>query len=377
MSVENKSNKYILKKTNEYKYLSPEYTYYLITGNNTKYYVKTKSPVLKEQLVFEDNNEKFYANISGTVMGRKIFEDKNYLVIRNDYHEKYNLNKTLRKKINKLTKREMLDILINADASDYSSNIKYFVNNFDSIDSLVLSLLICEDSDKIYSEVFNKYNSDILEIFDAISQVFEIKNPIIILSDTDDNNIEFVTNLSGMYPDIRIVLSHDKYPASHPLLITRKLNLNNALVLTSMDLYYLYSIIKRNKKVFEKTIYITGENLEFNYLVDTKLNVLVKDIFEFCNIETTDEDILCKNSAIKAEIISPFDIIDSTVDSIVIAKKTCEKQKECINCGLCNKYCPQNINPQIYKLNKKPFPGKCIDCNMCSYICPSKIRKDI
>lgn len=377
--MSNKESKHgkILKKNVYLNYLSPEYLYYKVLNNNTKFYIKSKSNVFKETLLFEDNYINNYSNVSGLVMGMKKINNNDYLVLKNDFHEKYSSPKSYRRKINKLSKKEMLDILVSNDVSSYSSNIKYFINNFDTIDSLVLNLLICEDSEKIYSEVFNKYNSDILEVFDAISQVFEIQNPVIMLSDTDDKNIEYVTNLSGMYPDIRIVLSHDKYPASHPLLITRKLGLSNALVLTSMDLYYLYSIIKRNKKVFDKMVLITGESLDADYYINTKLNVLVSDLISLCGIKISEDDILCKNSAIRAEILSLNDVVDTTIDSIIVAKKEDCKVGECINCGLCNKNCPQRLNPQMYKINKLPFPGKCINCNMCSYVCPKKIRKDI
>ena len=377
MSNKDNKNEKIIKKITHLNYLSPEYLYYKVNNINTKFYIKSKSNVFKETLLFEDNGINNYSNISGQVMGMKKLDNHDYLVVKNDFHEKYSTPKSYRRKINKLSKKEILDILVTNGVSSYSSNIKYFINNFESIDSLVLNLLVCEDSEKIYSEVFNKHNSDILEVFDAISQSFDITNPIIMLSDTDDRNIEYVTNLSGMYPDIRIVLSHDKYPASHPLLITRKLNLSNALVLTSMDLYYLYSIIKRNKKVFDKTILLTGEELDADYYIDTKLNVLVSDLISLCGIKLNADDIICKNSAIRAEILSLNDTVDTTIDSIIIAKKEISKAGECINCGLCNKNCPQNINPQIYKINKLPFPGKCINCNMCSYVCPKKIRKDI
>ena len=355
-------------------YLSPEYLYFQIS-DNVKYFIDGKSKVLKEQLLFNNNGKNVYSTISGKVLGTKLIDKNNYLVLQNDYKEKFYSSKSLRKKINNLSKKEILDILNDSGCKEYSNNIKYFINNFESIDSLVLSLVVCEDAEKIYPAVFNIHNSDILEVFDALSHIFEIKNPTIIISDTDEENIEYVANLSGMYPNFNISLTHASYPASHPLLITRKLNLKNALVLTPVDLYYLFTVIKRGKRVLEKEVLVTGDCLKTDYLITSKLNVLISDILNECKVKLTKNDVICKNSAIRGELINSYDVLDSSVDSIVIVKKDKTCEKECINCGLCNKYCPQKLNPQFYKLSGKPFPGKCIDCNMCSYVCPSKIGR--
>ena len=364
----------VTKKVKRIDYLSPEYLYFK-TDDKTKYSIDGKSKILKEQLLFNNSDKNIYSTVSGKVLGLKTIDNKNFLVIQNDYKEKYIDSKSLRKKINNLSKKEILDILNESGAENYSNNIHYFINHFNSIESLVLSLMVCEDAQKIYSNVFLDYNSEIMEVFDALSQIFEIKSPIIIISDTDDQNIEYISNLSGMYPNLRIVLSHDKYPASHPLLITRKLNLTNSLVLTSMDLYYLYSVIKRQKRVLEKEVLITGEDLKYDYLVNTKLNVLISDLLNVCNIKLKKDEILCKNSAIMGDTLNTYDVLNTNVDSIVIVKNDNEEPRECINCGLCNKCCPQKLNPQRYKLSGRPFPGSCIDCNMCSYICPTKIGR--
>lgn len=372
--MQKEKNKEYSKQLIKKEYLSPEFLY-LPISNNVKYYVDSKTKIYKETLLFSNSDHKFYSPISGKALGIKKIKNKDFLVLQNNFKEKYSTEKSCRKRISKLSKKEVLDILNNADCKYYSSNIKYFLNNFESIDSLVLNMVICEESERINSIIFNEYNNDLMEMFDSISQIFDIKKPILIISDTDDINIEYVTNLTGMYPNIRIVLTHDKYPYSHPLLITRKLSVENSLVLNPMDLYYLNNILKRDKKVLEKSIYIVGENLENSYLVNTKLNVLVKDILDFCKIKVKSDEVICKNSAIKGEIISLDDFLDTDVDSLIIVKKEISDQKECINCGLCNKFCPQKLNPQRYKLTEKPFPGKCIDCNMCSYVCPSKIGR--
>ena len=363
-----------LKKIKLIDYLSPEYLYFK-TDENTKFYIDGKSKVLKEQLLFTTREKNTYSTVSGKVLGLKTIDNTNYLVVQNDYKEKYVDSKSLRRKINNLSKKEILDILNESGSKDYSNNIAYFINHFNSIESLVLNLMVCEDAQKIYSNVFLNHNSEIMEVFDALSQIFEIKSPIIIISDTDDKNIEYITNLSGMYPNLRIVLSHDKYPASHPLLVSRKLNLDNSLVLTSMDLYYLYSVIKRRKRVLEKEILITGEDLKYDYLVNTKLNVLISDLLNVCNIKLKKDECICKNSAIMGDTINNYDVLNTSIDSLVIVKEEKEKPRECINCGLCNKFCPQKLNPQRYKLSGRPYPGSCIECNMCSYICPAKIGR--
>lgn len=366
--------KELVKEQQVIDYLSPEYLYFKI-NKNVKYYIDGKSNVFKEKKLFNYENNDVYSTVSGKVLGIKDINKKSFLVIKNDYKEKYEQIKTLRKKINKLSKTEILEILNESSISLYSNNLKYFVNHFQEVESLVLNMMICEDAEKIYSLVFNKHNSEIMEIFDAISQIFEIKNPVIVMSDTDDINIEYISNLSGMYPNFKIILSHDKYPYSHPLLVSRKLNLDKSLVLTPIDLLYLYSVIKRKKKVLETEILITGENLDKDYFINSKLNVLVSDLLKVCNITLSKDELLCKNSAIRGEIINTYDVLDSTIHSIIIVKKDNSSQKECINCGLCNKSCPQKLNPQRYKLSGKSFPGKCIDCNMCSYVCPSKIGR--
>lgn len=354
--------------------LSPEYLYFK-TNDNVKYYIDGKSKVLKEQLLFTYKDDNVYSTISGKVLGIKNINKHNFLVLQNDYKEKYNEVKTLRRKINKLFKKEILDILNEAGAASYSSNIKYFINHFDSINSMVLNLMICEDAEKIYSVVFHDHNSEIMEVFDALSQIFEIKTPIIMISDIDDDNIEYISNLSGMYPNLKIMLSHDKYPASHPLLVSRKLGLKNSIVFSSMDLYYLYSVLKRRKRVLEQQVLVTGEDLECDYIVNTKLNVLISDVLDACQIKLDKNELLCKNSAIRGEIINSYDVLNTLVHSIVIVKKDKSVAKECINCGLCNKFCPQKLNPQRYKLSGRPFPGSCIECNMCSFVCPSKIGR--
>ena len=51
----------------------------------------------------------------------------------------------------------------------------------------------------------------------------------------------------------------------------------------------------------------------------------------------------------------------------------------CINCMLCEKYCPDHAI-QTYYVDGKKYPGidfgKCCFCGYCVWVCPPNIRKD-
>lgn len=363
-----------LKPINDIDYLSPEYVYYLLP-DKPNYLIDGKSTVLKEQPLFIREDVKIFSDISGEVLGIKTINNKNYLVMQNNYREKNYTSKSVRRKINKITKEEFIDTLKLHCASNLSNNISYLIDNINSVNEVVMNLVVCETSDVVKNHLFKKYFSEIMDMFDSISTMLNIKNPTIIVTDTDEENIESISNLSGSYPDLRIVLTNNKYPYSHPLLIKRYLNMNDALVLDPSDLYYIYTIIKRNKEVLEQSVLISGENFHEYYFITTKRDVLIKDLLKQCNIDIDKDDIIAENSAIRGKYVDINDVINIKTKALIILNRDKKLKEECINCGLCNRSCPQKLNPQLYKLFNKKLPDECIKCNMCSYICPSHIGR--
>ena len=91
----------VTKKVKRIDYLSPEYLYFK-TDDKTKYSIDGKSKILKEQLLFNNSDKNIYSTVSGKVLGLKTIDNKNFLVIQNDYKEKYIDSKSLRKKINNI-----------------------------------------------------------------------------------------------------------------------------------------------------------------------------------------------------------------------------------------------------------------------------------
>lgn len=137
----------------------------------------------------------------------------------------------------------------------------------------------------------------------------------------------------------------------------------------------MYTIIKRNKEVLEQSVLISGENLPEYYFITTKRDVLIKDLLKQCNIDIDKDDIIAENSAIRGKYVDINDVINIKTKALIVLNRDKKLKEECINCGLCNRSCPQKLNPQLYKLFNKKLPDECIKCNMCSYICPSHIGR--
>ena len=119
--------------------------------------------------------------------------------------------------------------------------------------------MICEDAQKIYSHVFLNHNSEIMEVFDALSQIFEIKSPIIIISDTDDKNIEYISNLSGMYPNLKIV--------ENPF--------DNEVIAKGKIVIGPINARRNNKVIGNSDINIENVNVGYDNTIESKGNLVV------------------------------------------------------------------------------------------------------
>lgn len=357
-------------------FLSPEYLYFPL-NENVKLHVSNNSEVMKEDILFECNNFNYYSNVSGNVLGKKTIDDSQFLIVKNNFKEKYRHNKSIRKDIFKISKDEFIEILNNDNNYDVSDNIKFFINNFENIDSVVLNLITTEYSDSIFSDFFVSYNHEIMEMLSYINNTFSLKSCFIVVSDKNENDIEHIANLSGLFPDISLRLTNCKYPYSHPLLISKKLKLNNAVVLNPFDVYYLYSILKRKKIPFEREVLVISDSIDNDFIVSTKNNILISDLLRFLKIDLNENAIILSNSKIGGKTISADDILTNSIYTIIIADKNKTREKECINCGLCNKNCPLGLKPQLYLMNHVSRPQECIKCNMCSFVCPSDIKMEV
>lgn len=70
----------------------------------------------------------------------------------------------------------------------------------------------------------------------------------------------------------------------------------------------------------------------------------------------------------------PMGTLSSLITLIKGKKLILKVDKSCLNCGICSKNCPMELNPSYYK-NSYITDKDCIYCNECVNNCPKKLIK--
>lgn len=361
----------ILFDSNLNIYLNPDYIYMPIK-KNYKLLVKKGSPILKEQIIMENNLNKVISPISGTAVEIKtclIGDDMGpCLVIANDFKEK---SKLVKKKHIKYEKEMLISKL-------YEYYFKYIASTLETkrINNLVINGI--EDEPYIYNNSFvlNHYCKEILEMSDILSTHFGIARTTIAMKSSDGKNIEAYLSKVGTYPNITISLIDDKYLLGNPFFLRENIGLEeiDTLVLSACELYDIYNAIKYNKHITETFITVSGPCLKISKVLRVKIGTLLSDVIKN-NVEVTGGDVkyILNGLMTGRECDINKTIITNSCKGIVIIENREEKSQKCNSCGLCYRLCPVKVNPKKV-MDTGKISSNCIDCGLCSYLCPSHIN---
>lgn len=346
-------------------YLSPDYVYFNM-NDIKEIYVKDKENVLKGQKLFKNGDKNIYSSVSGRVVGiKKITEDNNYLVIENDYKEK-SIKKSVKKANNCKTKDDFYKIL-----KEHNLNIS-FLNK----DYLLLNVIDNEPYIVNNTMYFNKNLNSIIEFLDFLKELFNYRKVFILIKNTETVILNKLNELLGTYPDFKLVLVPNLYLIERQEFYNEYLetSLDNIFELDLKTFNEIEEVIEKNKILTEKYITITGDLVKNPLVINAKKGTLVKNIIDE-NIELlkdNNEIQYYKNGLMKGYVcdINTL-IIDDNFEGLIVTKKQETNEHKCINCGLCSKHCPLNLNPIE---ERKKGLIKCLSCGLCSYVCPSNIN---
>ncbi len=357
-------------------FLNPDYIY-LPIKEGFSINVKSNTEIYKEDVLLKSENKLVYSPISGKVLGKTSSmndqdEAISCVVVENDFREKLKKKKSAEKYINEYTLEDTLNLIRKYNACDQTINTKAKTLLINGIDS--------DPFEKTYSNIINSYSSKILEAIDALSNILGVDTTILAINNHDTNNVINLSNNIGTYPNITLKLVPDIYPLSfQDILIknvlTKKQISAGITYLTVEDVYNIYNVLKRKKPITEKLVTISGNAIESPVVVNVKIGTSLSDIIKNCCHIINKNYYVVVNGLIAGKTLKSLNnIVTSKTRSIFLNTIDKTPERECINCGLCNKKCPVGLNPKYLKEHSNADRSKCINCGLCSYICPSKIN---
>ncbi len=345
-------------------YLNPDFIYIPFLENKAEELIGKN---VKKGSFLCDNQ---YTSVSGKVLGVEQCTlpdgtDIRCLAVANDFKEKSEEVFAVRKRINNLSKEEVLE-------SIYDETLKKKLMRAD-VSIIVLSGI--DDEPYLANETFIQKNhtQNILEVVDALLNIYPHSKAIIAIKNTDSENILTYNNFLGTYKNIELRIVDDFYLIGKEEYLMKHLSVkDNYIYLKTSEVYSLFTFLKKRKAETEKYITITGDAIDSPRVIQTKIGTKVIDLFtSFYEEDISLYDVYVNGVMQGKKLDIHRMIVTKELEGLVIMKKHKIKEKVCIKCGKCISVCPISSNPMLaYKTSKRV---KCIGCGLCTYICPSYI----
>jgi electron transport complex protein RnfC len=407
VGVNLKSNKTMSIKNKILEFKNPEYVYIPLvnhTNLNCESLVKKGDKVYKGSIIGirKDHFEiPIHSSVSGKVVG---IEERPYLngklvncvVIENDFKEKVEYKKVPKKNIANYSKKEFIEILKNCGivgmgGSGFPTYVKY--DTEEEINTIIINGVECEPYITADYVLMREKAEELLECLDAIMEINNIKQGIIVIKVGHEVIKEEFEKYIGTYPNIKLVEVKDIYPMGWEKYIIKtvlnitydKLPIEKNIVVNNVSTFYaIYEALKYNKPVIEKMITVTGSNIKKPQNVIVKIGSTGQDIINFIGGYNEKNKIkFIAGGPMMGTTINSDDLVVSNNLNCILVMDDYETDPliNCMRCGRCVSVCPVKISPVLikYSLNnpekiKEYHPEKCIECGLCSYICPSKIE---
>lgn len=388
-----------------YNYNKPKIVYIpLIVQNNTDVtnLVKKDDYVYKGMIIAKSKGNlriPIHSSVSGTVLG---IEEKKYVngevikcvAIENDFKEKTEKKKGVKKAINKYIKEDFIEIIkeagiVGMGGSGFPTYVKYNCPN--PIKTIIINAVECEPYITADYMLMMTKCEEILEGIDALVEINHAEEAIIAIKKGETELKKHLDNFSGTYLKIRVVEVPNFYPMGWERnlvkYITKKtyvrFPIEKGIIVNNLaTVYAIYEALKLDRPLTERIVTFTGEALKNPQNVLVKIGTPVNEVIEAIGGYVQDELKLVAGGPMMGTALNNDDLIITSNLSCVLIQKDLpnDKIEECLRCGKCVDVCPAKLSPVLIKDNVKNLsllhdlePNKCIECGLCSYICPAKI----
>ena len=385
-------------------YTKPENIYVPLENKNGityKHLVKEGDYIYKGEVVAI--NEKINFPVHSSVSGYATFGTNKIIgngkkikcvVVKNDFKEKYEKSRLVKKDISSYTKEDFIEALrengiTGLGGSDFPTFIKYNTGN---IKYLLVNAVECEPFISCDKAVIHNYADCILEAVDDIMEIMHIPKAYIVMKETNTDSIKMISKYIKTYPNITIKLVEDAYPNGWERLVVKntlgieydKYPSEKGIIVSNVStIYAIYEMLTYNRPLTERVVTITGPGIKKKTNVKVKIGALASEVIS--NLDGY-KDIknplfIAGGPMMGSSLPTDEVIITKDIGCLLVIEDHFEKNLPCIKCGKCMEVCPAGIYPVLIMENrdnikklKELKPNKCVECGLCSFTCPSKIE---
>lgn len=376
------------------KYDKPNYIYIKLNKNEEySVYVKKNEYVYKGSLIAKTKGKftkSLFSSVSGFVEEINIVDNVKIIKIKNDFKEKIESKIEVRKDINKISKKEFINILkkcgiIGMGGAGFPTYVKY---DTDNIKTLIVNAVECEPYINSDFCITNERIEEILYGIDAIMEINNIDETIIAIKKNNKKLKQIIETYVGTYDKIKIVEVPNFYPMGWERNLIKyvkktdyeKLPSEKGIVVNNIStIYAIYQALKFNKPLIERIIYVGGDMVKNPCNILVKVGTSCNELLSQISLKRNDNVVLILGGLMMGEPGDLNSVIMANNNAIIINSKKDSKENPCLRCSKCVQNCPSHIEPVLIKDATseeliKLHPEKCIECGICSYVCPAKIN---
>lgn len=304
----------ILDAKLEYKvFITPDFVYIPIHAKKIAF--SENSYVYDSTLLLVDDNKKnVYSSCSGTLIGTAHVMTTNgrmnSMVIENDFLERKKTGIGTKKRIFKLSSKEMESILEN------------FNLNYGFKDKETLIIHLSYDKNSILNDATNLKENivELLEVTDALVNAFDISKVVFAVNEEDNDSHGIISDFIGTYHNFSLITT--KYNAFDKEKTAKKYfgkDKEKYTLISLCDLSAISNALKSKRLLKNKFVTVSGGSLKKPIIVYTKIGACASEILNFLKIVPEKNEIKLVGSC--TQIVSKNEaVVTRDLEAIILSK---------------------------------------------------------
>ena len=281
-------------------------------------------------------------------------------------------------------------------------------------ETIILNCAECEPLLRLHRQLLEKYAKEIIDTFHMIGETVGAKEVIIGIKKAYTATIEAVKAVMGQYPEVRLGLLDEVYPAGDEVVLIYEatgrvvrpggLPIEQGVAVFNVEtLYNVYRAVEEHKPVTSKYVSVVAE-VENPVTVKVPLGCTLEEVVAQAGGTTVKDPVYFVGGPMMGRIGNGSDPVTKTTNAILVLPKdhviVMKKQRTssidlkraasiCCHCHTCTDLCPRHnlghpIDPAMFMMaasnqdfrNVNPYINSafCSSCGVCEmYACPQSL----